>query len=252
MQMKKLILCAAVGLSLATLGAEEPFNVAVFGGSFSVIRPSQVAKDEWRKAFGCQVVDFGRGGMGFLNGAAKTNDIPNQIRKALASKRRFRAFVLWASTNDIHKYTPAQQNEAISNCVAMIRAGAPEAKVLFFASMPCPLRREMNAKLEAFVAGQLATCASLGVPCLDLYHDSGITAENAALYAGKDKFHPNEAGYARIAPLQVAFLRKHLVPSPCAAGAAETVVRAFAAADRINWSADLRTFDWDTGEFERD
>ena len=39
-----------------------------------------------------------------------------------------------------------------------------------------------------------------------------------------------------------------LVLFPCAADAAEAVVRAFAAADRINWSADLRNFDWNTKE----
>ena len=66
-------------------------KVAVFGGSFSCIRPSQVAKNAWSQALGVEVSDFGRGGTGFLAGAETRNDIPNQIRRALGSKDRFRA-----------------------------------------------------------------------------------------------------------------------------------------------------------------
>ena len=52
--------------------------------------------------------------------------------------------------------------------------------------------------------------ARLGVPCLDLYHLSGITADNAADLTGPDRFHPNEAGYEMVKDIQVGFLRGHL------------------------------------------
>ena len=64
--------------------------------------------------------------------------------------------------------------------------------------------------LGRFVEGQLATCARLGVPCLDLYHRSGITAENAEHLTEADRLHPNEAAYAMVKDLQVEFLRNCL------------------------------------------
>jgi hypothetical protein len=53
-------------------------------------------------------------------------------------------------------------------------------------------------------------CARLGVPCLDLYHRSGITADNAEHLTEADRIHPNEAAYAMVKDLQVEFLRAHL------------------------------------------
>ena len=185
-------------------------KVAVFGGSFSRIQPSQVAKRAWSRALGVEVADFGLGGTGFLAGAETRNDISNQIRRALGSNDRFRAFVLWASTNDIHDHTVEEQNAAIERCVETIRAESPDSVVLFFTSMPVPLNPEANAALGRFVQGQIVTCARLGVPCLDLYHLSGITADNAADLTGPDRFHPNEAGYEMVKDIQVEFLRNCL------------------------------------------
>ena len=189
--------------------APQP-KVAVFGGSFSCIRPSQVAKNAWSQALGVEVSDFGCGGTGFLAGAETRNDIPNQIRRALGSKDRFRAFVLWASTNDIHDHTVEEQNVAIERCVETIRAESPGSSIVFFASMPVPLNPKANEALGRFVQGQIETCARLGVPCLDLYRQSGITADNAANLTGPDRFHPNEAGYVRVKDVQVKFLRNCL------------------------------------------
>lgn len=183
-------------------------KVAVFGGSFSCNPQSQIAKKAWARALGVNAVDFGVCGTGFLAGADTRNDIPHQIRRALASHVRFRAFILWASTNDINGHTVEEQNEAIERCVATIRAETPGSAVLFFASMPCPLIPEMNETLGRFVCGQIDTCARLGVPCLDLYHRSGISAENADRYTLDDRFHPNEAGYGMVKDLQVEFIRK--------------------------------------------
>ena len=182
-------------------------KVAVFGGSFSCNPSSQVAKKAWSQAFGVEVVDFGMGGMGFLNGAEAHNDVPNQIRRALASGDRLRAFILWASTNDIYGHTVEEQNASIERCVETIRAESPDSAVVLFASMPVPLDPPKNALLGRFVEGQIATCAHLGVPCLDLYHRSGITAENAEGLTEADRIHPNEAAYDMVKDLQVDFLR---------------------------------------------
>ena len=146
-------------------------KVAVFGGSFSCVPASQVAKKAWSQAFGVEVVDFGIGGTGFVTGAEAHNDVPNQICRALASGNRFCAFIFWASTNDIWR-TVEEQNAAIERCVAKIRKESPDSAVLLFASMPVPLDSAKNALLGRLVEGQIATCARLGVPCLDLYHRS--------------------------------------------------------------------------------
>ena len=185
-------------------------KVAVFGGSFSCNPSSQVAKKAWSQAFGVEVVDFGIGGTGFLAGAEAHNDVPNQIRRALASGDRFRAFILWASTNDIYEHTVEEQNASIERCVEKIREESPDSAVVLFASMPVPLDSAKNALLGRFAEGQIATCARLGVPCLDLYHRSGITAENAERLTEADRLHPNEAAYAMVKDLQVEFLRSCL------------------------------------------
>lgn len=185
-------------------------RIAVFGGSFSCIEPSKVAKCAWTNAFDVKVLNFGMGGMGFVAGADKTNDIPNQVKRALAKGEKYRAFVLWASTNDIWRHTVQEQNDAIERCVRMIRASQPESRIVMFASMPVPLQPHGNVLLARFVDGQKETCRKLGVPCLDLYCESGITSENAHLYTGEDRFHPNEAGYAKVSEIQVEFLQRHV------------------------------------------
>lgn len=80
---KTIVLFACVALSFARLlsvvGAEnsptletaERPKIAVFGGSFSCIKPSEVAKRAWIEALDCDVVNFGMGGMGFLRGGAQ-------------------------------------------------------------------------------------------------------------------------------------------------------------------------------------
>lgn len=187
-------------------------DVAVFGGSFSVIPETRVAKDAWRRKINCTVSDFGIGGCGFVAGREKQNDVPNQVARALATGVKFDLFVLWASTNDIWGRDVAKQDAGIEKAVALIREKAPTAKVVFFTSMPIPLKAKENELLGTFVAGQVKTCERLGVPCLDLYAKSGITAENAAALSGKDRFHPNEAGYAKVKDLQADFLASCLVP----------------------------------------
>ena len=186
-------------------------RLAVFGGSFSRIPASQVAKAAWRKALDCSVTDYGIGGCGFLAGAQKGNDILGQVKRAVASGTAFDAYVLWASTNDVGSKDVARQNAAIEEVVAYIRAQAPKAKIVFFASLPIPLCKERNVKLGEFAEGQIATCRKLGVPVLDLYAGSGITEENAAALTRPDKVHLTEAGYEKVKDRQSAFLVKHVL-----------------------------------------
>ena len=190
--------------------AKRKLMLAVFGGSFSRIPASDAAKDAWRQALDCTVANYGIGGCGFLAGAAKTNDIVGQVNRALASKMPYDAYILWASTNDINKYSVDEQNAAIERVVLHLREKAPQSKVVFFGSLPLPLRPKANEKLGRFADGQRQTCEKLGVPYLDLFNRSGITAENAASLTCPDKTHLKPEGYAKIKDLQVEFLRKSL------------------------------------------
>ena len=185
-------------------------RLAVFGGSFSVIKPSQAAKDGWRAGLNCVVDDYGIGGCGFKAGEDKGNDVYQQVTRALASGHDYAAFILWASTNDLRYKDVNVQNAGIARVVALIREKAPQAKILFFTSMPVPLRAKMHAELAGYVADQIKMCDKLGVPYLDLYSQSGVTLENAQGLFGKDNFHPSEAGYAKVREMQTAFLKQQL------------------------------------------
>lgn len=180
---------------------------AVFGGSFSCIGASQVAKDGWRRGLFCTVKDYGKGGCGFIAGEGQGNDVPSQVGHALESGENYDIYVLWASTNDVKFDNVDKQNERIEAAVAAIRAKDPKARIAFFTSMPVPLKPDMNEGLGRLVAGQIATCGKLGVPCLDLYSKSGVTAENAAQFTTSDKLHPNKAGYENVKDMQTEFLR---------------------------------------------
>jgi len=181
-------------------------RIAVFGGSFSCIKPSKVAKDAWAKALDCEVDTYGVGGCGFEAGRHKDNDVSGQVRRALAKGVRYEAFVLWASGNDV-RYPLAATSNGVERAVVAIRAGAPEAKVVLLNSIDEPFRDDsFRSKLRACAAAQSAQCAKLGVPCLDLFNGSGITKENGRELVGKDDCHMTEAGYSFIAPKTTAFL----------------------------------------------
>ena len=92
---------------------------------FNTNDASDAAKDAWRQALDCTVANYGIGGCGFLAGAAKTNDIVGQVNRALASKMPYDAYILWASTNDINKYSVDEQNAAIERVVLHLRENPP-------------------------------------------------------------------------------------------------------------------------------
>ena len=185
-------------------------RLAVFGGSFSVAKESQVAKNAWRTEIGCTVDDYGVGGCGFKAGDDKTNDVPNQVARALATGCPYAGFVLWASTNDIRTKDVKLQNAGVERAVQLIRTQAPQAKIFFFTSMPVPLKPEVNRALGPFVDEQIKTCTRLGVKVLDLYHLSGVTAATGEAFFRDDRLHPNAAGYAAIKDLQVSYLKEGL------------------------------------------
>lgn len=186
-------------------------TLAVFGGSFSVMKESRTAKQAWCEALPATYDDYGRGGCGFFRGEDIGYDVPSQVRRALDSGKKYDCFVLWASTNDIWSRDIERQNAGIRKAVGLIRERAPKSKIAFFTSMPIPLKGEKtNALLGEFVDAQLAVCRELGMPVLDLYRQSGIDAANGKAYVASDGLHPSIAGYAKVAPLQIKFLHEVL------------------------------------------
>lgn len=69
-------------------------RIAVFGGSLSVNRESDVAKQLWADLLGAEVVTYGVGGAGFS--LQQGYSIQRQVDTAGV----FDVYVLWASTND--------------------------------------------------------------------------------------------------------------------------------------------------------
>lgn len=187
---------------------ETTIHIAVFGGSFSVIEPSKVAKAEWCKRANLVYDDYGVGGTGFVKGDGDA--VPAQIDRALASGKKYDAFVLWASTNDVWGEDKIQrQNESIEACVRKIRDAGPGSKVLFLTSMPIPLIPE-NPILLKYADNQAETCRRLGVPVLEQHRLISFPMENTEQYFQADRLHPTEKGYDFIKVLQADFMVKEL------------------------------------------
>lgn len=188
----------------------ELSRIAVFGGSFSRIKPSAEAKDAWAKALGCTVDTYGVNGCGFEAGRSKGDDVGGQVKRALASGRSYKAFVLWASGND-YRYPPVATSNGVERAVALIREKAPKSKIVLLNSIDEPFRDDgFRAKLRACAEAQAGICAKLGVPVLDLHGGSGITKENGRKLVGKDDCHMTAAGYRFIAPMTTEFLVRNL------------------------------------------
>ena len=201
--------CAANAKTNEQAHAELP-RIAVFGGSFSCIKPSAAAKDVWAKALRCQVDTYGISGCGFEAGRGKKKDVSGQVQRALASGKDYKAFVLWASGNDV-RFPPSATSNGVERAVKLIREQAPKAKVVLINSIDEPFRDdEFRAKLKACAEAQIGICAKLGVPVLDLHDGSGITKENGRKLVGKDDCHMTAEGYRFIAPMTTEFLVRNL------------------------------------------
>ena len=76
-------------------------TVAVFGGSVSVIPPSDSAKVLWEKHLGLKITNYGVPGAGFSSLQGKS------LQKQVDEAGVFDIYILWASTND---YTNKREN----------------------------------------------------------------------------------------------------------------------------------------------
>ncbi|MBN3519271.1 SGNH/GDSL hydrolase family protein [Algoriphagus lutimaris] len=197
-------------------------SVAVFGGSVSVIPPSDVAKDLWKERLGMSVTNYGVGGAGFSSLQGKS--LQQQIDEAGV----FDIYILWASTNDytnnraIGTYTDytefddfdekklVTQAGGINYCIKKIYELNPQATIYFFTSSKAFNNRggydpfDENGMVK-YVEIQKQICELHGIPYLDQFTLGGYNIYNQDQYY-RDPIHMNEAGYKKLGALQVAFL----------------------------------------------
>lgn len=197
-------------------------TVAVFGGSVSVIPPSETAKTMWKESLGMKITNFGVGGAGFSSLQGKS--LQQQVDEAGV----FDIYILWASTND---YTNKRENGSytdytefdgydpeklttqaggINYCIKKIYELNPKATIYFFTSSKAFNNRggydpfEPNG-MANYVDMQKQICELHGIPYLDQFTLGGYSIYNKDLYY-EDPIHMNGEGYQKLGALQVAFL----------------------------------------------
>lgn len=204
-------------------------RIAVFGGSLSVNKESDAAKQQWANQLGAEVVTYGVGGAGF------SIEQGCSLQKQVDEAGVYDIYVLWASTNDyvnsrpcgnpldytaLDNYDEGKLNTqcgGINYCIKRLREKNPQAKIYFFTSLRFfgqdaghnPFSTAPNLTGQTFVQyvdAQKACCAYHGVPVLDQFSMQDVDEHNYELFYQRDKLHMNEDGYRRIAPLQVSFL----------------------------------------------
>lgn len=208
-------------------------RMAVFGGSLSVNKESDAAKQMWADLLNAEVTTYGVGGAGFSSEQGYT------LQKQVDTAGVYDVYVLWASTND---YTNSRecgswkdytvydgfdesklvtQCGGINYCIRKIMEKNPRAEVYFFTSLRFfrsdaghnPFSQEPNKTGKTFaeyIEAQKACCAHYGIPVLDQFNLQGINEFNCELYYLEDRLHMNEDGYRKIGPVQAAFLSNGL------------------------------------------
>lgn len=197
-------------------------SVAVFGGSVSVIPPSESAKATWKERLGMEITNYGVPGAGFSSLQGKS--MQQQVDEAGV----FDIYILWASTND---YTGNRENGeytdftefdgfdsdrlhtqagGINYCIKKIYELNPNATIYFFTSSKAFMDRGGYDPLDpngmvSYVNMQKQICELHGIPYLDQFTLAGYNTYNQSLYY-RDPIHMNEEGYKKLGALQVAFL----------------------------------------------
>ena len=204
-------------------------TIAVFGGSLSVNKESDAAKQQWADLLNAEVTTYGVGGAGFSSLQGYT------LQKQVEEAGVYDVYVLWASTNDYTNsrecgtwkdYTALDgydksklttQCGGINYCIKTLLEKNPKAEIYFFTSLrffgadaghnPFSVQPNKTGKTFAdYIDGQKACCAYYGIPVLDQFSLQGVNEFNVDLFYLQDKLHMNEDGYRRIGPVQASFL----------------------------------------------
>ncbi|GAB2483535.1 SGNH/GDSL hydrolase family protein [Algoriphagus taiwanensis] len=197
-------------------------SVAVFGGSVSVIPPSDSAKVLWERYLDLKITNFGVPGAGFSSLQGKS--LQQQVDEAGV----FDIYILWASTND---YTNERENGeytdytefdgydeqklttqagGINYCIKKIYEKNPDAIIYFFTSSKAFINRGaydpfFENGMVRYVEMQKKICALHGIPVLDQFEVAGFNTYNQSKFY-RDPIHMNYLGYQKLGELQVGFL----------------------------------------------
>lgn len=204
-------------------------SIAVFGGSLSVNKEADAAKQIWANELHSVVTTYGVGGAGFAKQQGYT--LQQQVRDAGVHD----IYVLWASTNDFTNsqalgswsdYTALDgfdekklytQCGGINYCIKTLLEKNPNAEIYFFTSFRFFSREDgynpfstatnlAGHNFSEYVQAQKECCSHYSVPILDQFELLGVNEFNYQLYYVNDKLHLNEAGYRKMGPIQAAFL----------------------------------------------
>ena len=204
-------------------------SIAVFGGSLSVNKESDAAKQIWADLLNAQVITYGVGGAGFSS--KQGYSLQRQVDTAALHD----VYVLWASTNDFNgnrvcgswsDYTELDgydeskletQCGGINYCIKKLREKNPDAQIVFFTSLRFfsresgynPYSKDVNAAgftFAEYVQAQIECCRYHGIPVLNQFELQDVDIDNYRYFYLDDKLHMNDAGYRRIGPLQASFL----------------------------------------------
>lgn len=197
-------------------------SVAVFGGSVSVIPPSDSAKILWKERLAMSITNYGVPGAGFSSLQGKS------LQKQVDEAGVFDIYILWASTNDytnkreIGEYTDytkfdgydssklITQAGGINYCIKKIYEINPKAKIYFFTSSKAFNDRgaydpAVENGMARYVDIQKQICELHGIPYLDQFTLGGYNIFNKDLYY-MDPIHMNAEGYKKLGELQLGFL----------------------------------------------
>ncbi len=204
-------------------------RIAVFGGSLSVNKESDEAKQLWADLLDAEVITYGVGGAGFSCDQGYT------LQKQVDTAGVYDVYVLWASTNDYTNsrecgtwkdYTAFDNYDksklhtqcgGINYCIKTLLEKNPKAKIYFFTSLrffgqdaghnPFSTQPNKTGKTFAqYIQAQKECCAYYGIPVLDQFSLQGINEFNYSQYYLPDRLHMNEDGYRAIGPVQADFL----------------------------------------------
>ena len=201
----------------------------MFGGSLSVKKESDAAKQIWADLLNAQVITYGVGGAGF------SSEQGYSLQQQVDTAGLYDVYVLWASTNDFNggrecgtwrdysEYDGFDESRlttqcgGINYCIRKLREKNPRARIYFFTSLRFfrrdsgfnPYSTDGNAtglNFAEYVRAQIECCRLHGVPVLDQFSIQDIDRGNCAEFYLPDMLHMNQEGYKRIGPTQAAFL----------------------------------------------
>jgi lysophospholipase L1-like esterase len=172
---------------------------------------------------GIKVYSMGVGGSGYMNDGAggqafykRVNSIPTDAD----------VVTIFGSGNDLSfelgNPTDTELNTicgCINNTITTLFRDFPLITLGIITPSPWASYNPANKenKMELYANALVEICKMRGIPCLDLYHCSGLRPWEEAFRAlayskdGNNGVHPDETGHAIIAPRIKAFLRSLVV-----------------------------------------